>query len=156
MAGNKVELNYEFTQAVVHNDVKKAVKFIQKQKNIDKKDVAHYTFLMEAAVWDRPDILQALLHAGADPNLQNKSSHTALMLAAMRGHTESVKVLINAGAKLDIQDYNGHTALKWAKIHSYTETFNLLSAAHLKQNTQRTLSAVSRLKGSHPRLKRRK
>jgi ankyrin repeat protein len=47
--------------------------------------------------------VEALIQAGADPNLQNDDGWTALMWASGAGHTCTVEVLIGAGAKLDLQ-----------------------------------------------------
>jgi ankyrin repeat protein len=48
-------------------------------------------------------IVQALIGAGADLNLQNKDGETALMQASEKGHTAIVQALIEAGADLNLQ-----------------------------------------------------
>jgi ankyrin repeat protein len=48
--------------------------------------------------------VQALIQAGADLNLQDKSGLTALMIASHEGHMASVRALIGVGADPNLQD----------------------------------------------------
>ncbi len=48
-----------------------------------------------------PQVVKALLDAGADPNLKNVHDYTALLYALITGNPESVKLLLAAGAKHD-------------------------------------------------------
>lgn len=54
-----------------------------------------------------PDVLLALLAAGADVNAQDAGGRTALMYAADHCLTDSVRLLVEAGADATLQDKNG-------------------------------------------------
>jgi ankyrin repeat protein len=58
---------------------------------------------MLASQIGRAAIVQALIGAGADLNLQNKDGETALTLASERDHPATVQALIEAGANLNLQ-----------------------------------------------------
>ncbi len=69
----------------------------------------------------KPEILDFLLTAGADPNVQDKNGKTALMFAADFGFATSFKILIDYGAALDLQDKDGWTALWFAATNGFTD-----------------------------------
>lgn len=54
-----------------------------------------------------PELIQMLLEAGADPNLNGCDSFSALHLAARFRHTEGVRLLLAAGADPAAQDNQG-------------------------------------------------
>jgi ankyrin repeat protein len=57
------------------------------------------------------EIVQILIKAGADLDIQDNSGKTALMYSCIEGITEIALELIKAGANLDLQDNFGRTAL---------------------------------------------
>lgn len=56
-------------------------------------------------------LLQKLINAGADINLQDCYGNTALSVAAEKNKTSLVKVLLEAGADVEIKSKRGYTAL---------------------------------------------
>jgi ankyrin repeat protein len=56
-------------------------------------------------------ILDALLSAGADPNLQNAKGETPLHILRDISKLETVSMLLNAGADLELRNLQGQTAL---------------------------------------------
>ncbi len=61
------------------------------------------------------EILQMLIGAGADLNVQDKHSRTVLNLAMSEGRTEMAKMILNSGkAGVNIPDCRGRTPLHWA------------------------------------------
>ncbi len=80
---------------------------------------------------NRDPIVQLLIEAGADVDLQGEDGKTAMMYAALAGsgYRTCVEILIAAGADLDLRDNCGHTALtKVAAAENYP-MFNLLLQA---------------------------
>ena len=84
-------------------------------KDSDGKQAIH------KAVWNhpKPDIVDLLLKAGADPNAKNKYDYTPLHWAAKHGHLESGKLLISKNASLEIANANGDffldLAIRWGQ-----------------------------------------
>lgn len=69
------------------------------------------TALHCAAEMGRPEIIAALLAAGARVDPRSDDGKTPLHLAAMNGHTEAVKALLAAGADVNSQTSMGATPL---------------------------------------------
>ncbi|HEY2380528.1 MAG TPA: ankyrin repeat domain-containing protein [Terriglobia bacterium] len=96
----------------------------------------HETALMWAAAEDHLDVVDTLLKAGADPNLQahvnslterKNADHptggfTALMWAARNGYEDVVGRLVQAGADLNLKNGDGASA---AMIAIYNDRFDL-------------------------------
>lgn len=91
------------------------------------------TALIEAARNNHAAIVQALITAGADLNLQNMEGRTALIEAICFGHSEIALALIRSGANLNLQDSNGFTALNWARNYWLSEIVQILSDAGAKE-----------------------
>ena len=72
--------------------------------------------------------VRALLEAGADPNVQERT-YSPLMFAAGNGHVEMTRLLLARGASVDHRDHNGDRALLWAAQRGHIETVRLLLAA---------------------------
>ena len=73
-------------------------------------------------------IVQELIAAGADVNIENKLGNTSLVEAAREGHTAIVQALIVAGAHINANN-NGNTALMRAAYKGHTATTQALVAA---------------------------
>lgn len=76
---------------------------------------AGQTALMLAVSHGRLDLVQLLLEAGADVNVQDEDGSTALMCASEHGHVELVKLLLSqANCDANIADNDGSTAMSIA------------------------------------------
>ena len=90
-----------------------------------------------AATWNKFEVLQLLLDAGANKDQANSEGETPLMLAAQRAHSRIVRVLLQAGARKDMIDKCGNSALMWVsgtrymslKGHDVVETIRVLLRA---------------------------
>jgi ankyrin repeat protein len=86
--------------------------------NVNEKDSSGYTMLFYSALYNRADLVQALIEKGIDVNAQNLYGSTALNYAfddlEITDHFETVKVLLRGGADPNIQDSRGFTALMGA------------------------------------------
>ncbi|SEG33887.1 Ankyrin repeat-containing protein [Nonomuraea solani] len=70
--------------------------------------------LCAAAAWDRTEVADVLLAAGADVNGRESGGWTALLWAAANGHAAVAKALIEAGAETDTANDDGDTPLSLA------------------------------------------
>ena len=75
-----------------------------------------------------PNLIKALISAGADVNQANSMHQTPLMLAVYRHPLETVRMLLEAGAAVNVKDKRGWTALMFA-ISAPTEIVDALIAA---------------------------
>ena len=73
-------------------------------------------------------IIQTLLEAGADPNLQDEGGNTALMWAVYGRDPGAISLLAWAGADLELENERGETALWIADARGNTEMVDLLHA----------------------------
>ena len=77
-----------------------------------------------------PEVLKALLEAGADVNAKNKDGVTPLMPAAgSNPNPEVLKALLEAGADAKAKNNEGKTALDYARMNEKlkdTEALRLL------------------------------
>lgn len=69
------------------------------------------TALISAAVFGKTEVARALIHAGADVNLQNNEGSTALHSAAFLCRTEIVEMLLANGADKSLRNIYGSTPL---------------------------------------------
>ncbi|XP_054851674.1 ankyrin repeat domain-containing protein 6 isoform X2 [Eublepharis macularius] len=75
------------------------------------------------------DVVQILLKAGCDVDLQDDGDQTALHRATVVGNTDVIAALIHEGCALDRQDKDGNTALHEASWHGFSQSAKLLVKA---------------------------
>ncbi|WP_148713735.1 ankyrin repeat domain-containing protein [Chitinolyticbacter meiyuanensis] len=80
----------------------------------DPSDIWESAPLHQAARYDRPALIEQLLAAGADIDLENAVGETALLVAIKRGASDSAATLLLAGARFTTVDEEGRTPLFWA------------------------------------------
>ncbi|XP_034526709.1 ankyrin repeat domain-containing protein 6 isoform X4 [Ailuropoda melanoleuca] len=74
-------------------------------------------------------VVQILLKAGCDLDVQDDGDQTALHRATVVGNTEVIAALIQEGCALDRQDKDGNTALHEASWHGFSQSTKLLVKA---------------------------
>ncbi|XP_009875946.1 PREDICTED: ankyrin repeat domain-containing protein 6 isoform X2 [Apaloderma vittatum] len=74
-------------------------------------------------------VVQVLLKAGCDLDIQDDSDQTALHRAAVVGNTDVIATLIQEGCALDRQDKDGNTALHEACWHGFSQSAKVLVKA---------------------------
>ncbi|NWI47252.1 ANKR6 protein, partial [Picathartes gymnocephalus] len=74
-------------------------------------------------------VVQVLLKAGCDLDIQDDGDQTALHRAAVVGNTDIIATLIEEGCALDRQDKDGNTALHEACWHGFSQSAKVLVKA---------------------------
>ncbi len=92
----------------------------------DPSDIWESAPLHQAARYDRPALIEQLLAAGADIDLENAVDETALLVAIKRGASDSAATLLLAGARYTMADEEGRTPLFWAVAEDDVAIANLL------------------------------
>jgi ankyrin repeat protein len=120
------------------------------------RPVGGLTALLYAARDGCSDCVDALIGAGADPNVPTPEGVTPLMLALDNQHNDVAKLLLNRGANPNLWDWWGRTALYIAidrretarafkrPLDSSVEIINLLLAAGVDPDTQLNMHRPSR------------
>lgn len=88
------------------------------------------TPLIWASFQECPEIVEALLSAGADVNAKDALGSTALVWATMseRDDSATVSALLRAGASINVKTVMGETPLSWAQRRGNTEIVKLLGS----------------------------
>lgn len=90
---------------------------------VNFKDGSSFTPLMKATMYDRTEVIRALVNLGADLELTEERGRTALMLAAANGFTASCELLTSCGAKIiSPRANNGWHAPMFAAANAHDET----------------------------------
>jgi len=94
---------------------------------VNYQDDRGLTALMYASRDGSHEIVQLLLHHGADPNLRNGENETSFLLAAKYGHVSVVAELLKLDAiDIDAADQGGRSAYTWAVAAGLTDVVELL------------------------------
>jgi len=108
------DLDDALLQAAEAGDLAAVQTALQKGADVDARDAGFgRTALMTASMRSRIPVMQALLTAGAQINLQATLGETALILAASGRGGESIKLLLANGADPNIADRDQKTPLMW-------------------------------------------
>jgi ankyrin repeat protein len=123
--------------SAVSGDLQALKAFIQKQVNVDASRMKGvwcdngFTALIDVVNQgeeELADIVEALLKAGANPNLpEEDTGGTPLMYAAKKRCLPIIRLLLEAGADPNIKDTSGETALMKAEKFGYQEVAQVLS-----------------------------
>jgi ankyrin repeat protein len=71
------------------------------------------------------DVIELLIRAGADVNLQDFSGRSALMHQAWQGNLAGVKLLLDAGADPRARDHAGRSAWDYARYETRDKIKNI-------------------------------
>ena len=109
-------------------------KLIATGADVNWTDAAGWSALVKAAYNpDRncgfPEVVQALIDAGANVEAPIAYGVRPLMLAAAYGETAVVEVLLRAGADVLARNHGGLTALMMVKEKHYVDVINMLHEA---------------------------
>jgi ankyrin repeat protein len=110
---------------------------LERNPQIDRINAAGYTPLYIAVQTDYPDLVRALLAAGADPDIALSDVHplrgmTPLMCSVLHKNHRIARMLLQAGADVHQVIANGRDALLFAVRRDDPEMVDLLSRADAK------------------------
>jgi ankyrin repeat protein len=116
--------------------------FLQRASAFNKPDMVQYLISQGADLDDKENFIQvpilssalklensafeAMLKAGANPNITNEKKVSPLMDASIGNNIEKMKLLIEYGANVDLLDEDGHNALFYAVSSTDYEPMILL------------------------------
>ncbi len=109
---------------------------LQMGANVKEKDTQGWTALMKALFNHElnrgfPEVVSALVAAGADVETGIGYGVRPLMLAAGYGEAGVIEVLLAAGADVHAKNEGGRTARMMAEAKDYVEVINLLYQAEI-------------------------
>lgn len=124
-----------FFYLITTNQLEQLLKMINDgmSPNVRKKN---QTPLMVASQLGNFDIVQALLKAGAYPNIRKWNGVTALIMSVITGNYKIVKILLDFAADPNIQENDGYTALLWALDKEELEIAQILLNTGANPNLQ--------------------
>lgn len=102
--------------------------------DLNQLDMTGYAPLRYAARFDRPECVQLLLKANADPDIVDCEGWAPLHITAQHDHTDCMLHLVEAGATLDIRGQDGKTPLHIAAELGHANTVKLLLEANANPN----------------------
>jgi hypothetical protein len=92
------------------------------------QDNQGYSALAFSTSFNHIGVLDVLLRAKADPNVQDEFGSTPLIHSAARGYADAVEMLLKAGAKPGLMDMEGKNALDYAESAEFDDVVAMLSA----------------------------
>ncbi|MES2626166.1 MAG: ankyrin repeat domain-containing protein, partial [Pseudomonadota bacterium] len=114
--------------AVNENDEPMSQLLIDAGADVNVRNRVGAPVILSAAVNGNARILEMLLQAGADPDMQvSATGDTPLMLAARTGIVDAVDVLLSHGADVNAKESWGSTTpLMWAVAENHSDVARLL------------------------------
>lgn len=139
--GEKI-LALSWCRDCIFDNTNEILRLIRAGADLSLTDMYGSTALIKATATDHPEIVQALLDAGANANQictnpdKSSSHYTALQLAARSGYTQLVNLLIQTGITptLNYTDQHGNTPLFMAINGNYVDIVKALLKAGANPN----------------------
>lgn len=108
------------------DNIKTVKNAIDNNADLNVKNLAGNTALIEALLNYRLAIAKLLIKSGADLNIQNELGYTALMITSSNNILNIAKLLIDSGADLNISNKDGNNALMIAEAWQNEEIVKLI------------------------------
>ncbi len=138
-----------FNLAVLTHDMNTIKSFLKKE-NVDVRDRAGRTPLLNAVIEDSLPMVKLLIEHGANIQIQDKKGWSVLHFASQNQSAEMVKFLIEQGANVDAVDTYGNTPLLRAVFSSrgHGEVIQVLLRAGANRDRENS-HGISPLKLAH-------
>ena len=135
-------------RAALYGDVSTIRAILANKVELDRHGPYASTALMLAADRGLPEMVSALLRAGANPQAVDEVGRNALIFGAGSGNSEVVRLLLAAGLKPDQADMYGDTALMAAAAAGNPESVQLLLKDGANVNARNDRRQTALLSGS--------
>merc|ERR1712187_590849 len=104
--------------------LQRAVEYVENGADVNAMAKDGGTVLSFAAICADAEVVQKLIHLGADPNVG--TTIKPILLAATCGNTDIARALIRAGANLTVTDSQGWSVLNLAELGNNEDLVALL------------------------------
>ncbi|XP_005375061.1 PREDICTED: 2-5A-dependent ribonuclease [Chinchilla lanigera] len=122
-----MENNHPLINAVENEDVSQIKQLLETGTDVNvQEEQGGWTPLHNAVQRGRKDIVEMLLHYGADPRQRKKNGATCLIIAGIEGYVELLRFFLSKGADVNEYDANGFTAFMEAAWHGNVEALRFL------------------------------
>jgi len=132
----KTILSQILPRVALYGDTAAVTSILANKVDLERRGPYGNTALMLAADRGLPDMVAALLKAGAKPHTRDKDGRGALIFGAGSGNAEVVRLLLAAGLKGSEKDKYGDTALMAAAASGNPECVRLLLAHGARVNAK--------------------
>ena len=121
----------ELRIAATSGDLQRVEELLKTGVNVNQPlGLPSNSVLNRAVEGGNPEVVEAILRAGADPNLVGETGMTALMMAAFFGKLSIIEVLLRHGAKKDlVEERHKNTALLIAVRKGHVDAVRALLKA---------------------------
>jgi TonB family protein len=135
-------------RAVLYGDTTVVLNILANSVDLEHRGPYGATAIMFAADHGIPDMVAALLKAGANPHAVDKSGRGALIFGAGSGNAKVVQLLLDAGVKAGEKDKYGDTALMAAAASGNPECVRLLLERKARVNARNKRRQTALLSGA--------
>ncbi|KAF5294357.1 hypothetical protein FQR65_LT10810 [Abscondita terminalis] len=91
----------ELVWGIKNGDLEQVKDIIEKKSVNINEEIDGRPPILYAADYGQADVIEYLIHLGADVNSKDKHGITAILAAIWEGHKDCVKLLLEKGAKKD-------------------------------------------------------
>lgn len=126
----------QLLDAAISGNQSQVSSLLNARVNPDCRDKCEWTPLMQAVLYNHPDIVKALLEKGATAELADQAGYNALLIAATHNRADMIPLLLAHQANINYQEQEEHmSALMIAARAGHKETVQVL----LKNDADKTL-----------------
>ncbi|XP_012495422.1 PREDICTED: 2-5A-dependent ribonuclease [Propithecus coquereli] len=125
-------------KAVGKEDVQMVQQLLERGADVNfQEESGGWTALHNAVQTGREDIVELLLHHGADPCLRKRNGATPFIVAAIVGNVQLLRLFLSKGADVNECDFHGFTAFMEAAVYGKVEALRFLHGSGAEVNLSR-------------------